>query len=127
MQQGCWAEVVKIFWIIFCHESISTTIKIKESALQWQFFVSIIYASPQSNKRHSLWECLSLIVDNMTRPWILSGHFNSILSMDEWKGGVSKRAWGCSHFQSFFSNNHLCDLGSMDWNSHSVRAICMRG
>eukprot|EP00252_Welwitschia_mirabilis_P025739 TRINITY_DN8178_c2_g3_i1.p1 TRINITY_DN8178_c2_g3~~TRINITY_DN8178_c2_g3_i1.p1 ORF type:complete len:128 (+),score=7.12 TRINITY_DN8178_c2_g3_i1:1021-1404(+) len=51
------------------------------------FFATVMYACNTVNQRISLWEDLSKIALTIKDPWIISGDFNYILSMEEKQQG----------------------------------------
>lgn len=75
-----------------------------------QSWVTVVYASPNSTGRHALWYHLNSIAESMHDPWIVGGDFNSILYIEEKRGGSSLSTSICPNFNSWFHANHIVDL-----------------
>ncbi|KAL1569139.1 hypothetical protein AAHA92_00651 [Salvia divinorum] len=57
--------------------------------------VTFVYDSPQPNRRHILWEYLSILAEQTRFPWILAGDFNAMLNSDEKLGSSSNGPGFC--------------------------------
>lgn len=81
--------------------------------------------SPQGANRKCLWEWLSRLSGGCSRPWLLAGDFNAVLSSDEKSGGSSTRLGGVPYSVS------LClILGCRIWvllaqNSHGTEGLSL--
>ncbi|KAK8640354.1 hypothetical protein V6N13_008110 [Hibiscus sabdariffa] len=51
--------------------------------------VTLVYASPSSSRRKSLWPHLHNLATSISHPWLLMGDFNSTLDTSERKGRAS--------------------------------------
>lgn len=69
-----------------------------------------VYASPNEQRRHSLWETLSLLADGIDEPWLLAGDFNEIKSPMEQKGGGRVSEVRCRKFNDWIQSCSLIDL-----------------
>ncbi|TYI31158.1 hypothetical protein ES332_A05G433900v1 [Gossypium tomentosum] len=83
-------------------------------------FCSTIYASPQRNRRHMLWDYLNSMVESCDEPWLIAGDFDSILDMSKRRGDAATFRNGCAHFQEFLFNNGLRDLVVVNLVLHGV-------
>ncbi|KAK4258510.1 hypothetical protein QN277_004952 [Acacia crassicarpa] len=77
------------------------------------FNLTAVYGIPHSNLREQLWNSLLNFSASITRPWVVYGDFNDILSSQERIGGVR-----CNHRRINWFNNQvrgcgLSDLGSL--------------
>ncbi|XP_038715030.1 uncharacterized protein LOC120008723 [Tripterygium wilfordii] len=95
-------------------------------------FITAVYGSPSSLIRKQLWLELQRIARNTSYPWLIGGDFNAILHTEDIKGGSHRRR-GCKLFNSWVSNNHICELGfkgpRFTWSIGTVferldRALC---
>ncbi|KAI9117064.1 hypothetical protein K1719_012063 [Acacia pycnantha] len=69
-----------------------------------------IYASPNEQKRHNLWEMLYNISVEVEEPWLLAGDFNEIKSPMEQKGGGRINEVRCRNFNEWIQDCCLIDL-----------------
>lgn len=72
----------------------------------WPLFV--VYVSPIPSNKRSLWEHVDKVVNIFRCPWLITGDFNEIISINEKQGG-----------SNYFSNSRLralidrnCFMGS---------------
>ncbi|KAH9696901.1 reverse transcriptase domain-containing protein [Citrus sinensis] len=75
-----------------------------------QAWVTAVYASPNSSRRHELWQELNCIARSMHDPWLVGGDFNSILYAEEKRGGSQLGTGICPLFNSWFHANKMVDL-----------------
>ncbi|KAH9772083.1 reverse transcriptase domain-containing protein [Citrus sinensis] len=75
-----------------------------------QAWVTAVYASPKSSRRHELWHQLNYIASSMHDPWLVGGDFNSILYAEEKRGGSQLGTGICPIFNNWFYTNQMVDL-----------------
>jgi hypothetical protein len=78
----------------------------------WWFFTPV-YASPNENARHALWEELKRLSVSMNEPWLVAGDFNDISNIEEKKGGVVASMRKCNTFRERINMRSLIDIGAM--------------
>lgn len=93
-------------------QEIHYMIQVIFQAHKW--ILSVIYASPHSYNRTTLWKNVRCIFDNYKGPWLLAGDFNEIIHSSEKIGG-----WIINLNRSQFLLNcinycNLLDLGFKD-------------
>ncbi|KAI9085212.1 hypothetical protein K1719_032845 [Acacia pycnantha] len=71
---------------------------------------SAIYANPNENRRHELWEMLSSIGSEVNVPWLLAGDFNEIKTPLEQVGGGRVNEARCRRFNSWIQDCNLIDV-----------------
>lgn len=76
----------------------------------WMF--TIVYASPQDNRRRCLWESMKNIVGAMNKPWLVTGDFNDIVCASEKKGGGPVSIRKCNLFRDNIDDCSSTDLGA---------------
>lgn len=78
----------KVVQVEMCEKSFQYIhMKIKqEEGKDW--FFTLVYASPNENRRKALWEDLKKIFVRMDGAWMVVGKFDDIASISEKKGGV---------------------------------------
>ncbi|CAL8115937.1 unnamed protein product [Prunus armeniaca] len=74
-----------------------------------RWLLTVVYASPCSNVRTSLWKYFDGLAAVCNLPWLLIGDFNDIVCGDEKLGG--NLDVGGQHFIEWLDRNHLIDLG----------------
>ncbi|WJX13116.1 hypothetical protein P8452_03545 [Trifolium repens] len=75
------------------------------------FFFTTVYASPNEDTRHGMWNNLKGIADNMVQQWLLVGDFNDIMYPEEKKGGAPPNERRCRVFRDRADSCKLFDLG----------------
>ncbi|XP_061365839.1 uncharacterized protein LOC133309117 [Gastrolobium bilobum] len=75
------------------------------------FCSTVVYASPQEEKRRVLWEDLKHVGRSMNDPWMLSGDFNEISSVSEKRGGGPVDVNRCNRFNNVLDACGVMDLG----------------
>ncbi|KAH9699193.1 putative ribonuclease H protein [Citrus sinensis] len=75
-----------------------------------QAWVTAVYASPNSSRRHELCHELNCIARSKHDPWLVGGDFNSILYAEEKRGGSQLGTGICPLFNSWFHANKMVDL-----------------
>ncbi|CAN1126735.1 Putative ribonuclease H protein At1g65750, partial [Linum perenne] len=53
-----------------------------------KFMLTAIYGKPNIRERNLLWDAIKRLSANVVEPWILSGDFNALLSMEDKRGGA---------------------------------------
>uniref|UniRef100_A0A803Q3C3 Reverse transcriptase domain-containing protein n=1 Tax=Cannabis sativa TaxID=3483 RepID=A0A803Q3C3_CANSA len=85
-----------------------------------KFYVSLVYAFNDVNKRAELWEELEEVASKVDEPWLLMGDFNEILNANE---RIGKRAHNVpsQRFQDSMEKCRMVDLKSsgsfFTWNN----------
>ncbi|CAL2238143.1 unnamed protein product [Prunus armeniaca] len=92
---------------VVAHSSQTITALVTMDAKRWLLIV--VYASPCSNVRTSLWKYFDGLTTVCNLPWLLLGDFNDIVCGDEKLGG--NLDVGGQHFIEWLDRNHLIDLG----------------
>ncbi|XP_008231741.1 PREDICTED: uncharacterized protein LOC103330914 [Prunus mume] len=92
---------------VVAHSSQTITALVTMDAKRW--LLTVVYASPCSNVRTSLWKYFDGLAAVCNLPWLLLGDFNDIVCGDEKLGGNFDV--GGQHFIEWLDRNHLIDLG----------------
>lgn len=64
------------------------TIKVQDTILNKDFFVTLVYAKCDGVQRRALWEDIYQLHNSMSLPWIIGGDFNVVLNAEEKLGGL---------------------------------------
>ncbi|KAE8663476.1 hypothetical protein F3Y22_tig00112959pilonHSYRG00027 [Hibiscus syriacus] len=97
------------------------------------FFITFVYASPDSRKRSQVWEQVEALAPDSNTSWVLGGDFNAICSMKEMKGGSGRRHFVLSSASFYFDLEDW--LGSPTNNAYNeceestrivVLSVCKR-
>lgn len=62
-------------------QEIHSMIKDLSSNVSW--LLTIVYANPRFAERHLLWENLASVANLHDLPWVITGDFNEVLSVEE--------------------------------------------
>jgi hypothetical protein len=87
-------------------------LRVKYPYGSWWCFTAV-YASPNVDRRKSLWYDLTEIANNIKEPWMLAGDFNDISSIEEKRGGVRASERRCKNFREQINACKLIDMGSV--------------
>ena len=71
------------------------------------FVLTVVYASPQFNKRKYMWQYLEDFVATTNRPLVLLGDFNDMLSEDKKLGGLLINPTRIRAFRNCLDNSGL--------------------
>lgn len=87
------------------------------------WLLTAVYASPCNTMRSTLWDHLVSISTMHNQPWIISGDFNEILSMNEKKcGSLNGRIGG---FKRWFNYSAMIDMrfqgSACTWTNNKVK------
>ncbi|XP_028752958.1 uncharacterized protein LOC114712575 [Neltuma alba] len=74
--------------------------------------LTAIYASPREQERKELWECLRILANRNTGPWLLLGDFNDIRDEKEQRRGGKIDERKCRRFSENIEKCRLIDLGA---------------
>ncbi|XP_058762472.1 uncharacterized protein LOC131635855 [Vicia villosa] len=74
----------------------------------WLF--TVVYASPQENKRKVLWEEIKTLAENVNSPWMLAGDFNDMAFSSEKKGGAISSTRKCKVFRDNINDCRLLQV-----------------
>ncbi|CAL9001792.1 unnamed protein product [Prunus brigantina] len=85
---------------VVAHSSQTITALVIMDAKRW--LLTVVYASPCSNVKTSLWKYFDGLAAVCNLPWLLLGDFNDIVCGEEKLGG---------NFIEWIDRNHLIDLG----------------
>ncbi|KAI9112878.1 hypothetical protein K1719_016195 [Acacia pycnantha] len=77
------------------------------------FFVTALYAIPDTTHKQILWSSLNCFASSMVLPWVVVGDFNDIASLSERTGGLGGFEARCSLFSDRIQACNLVDLGSV--------------
>ncbi|CAI9114900.1 OLC1v1015718C1 [Oldenlandia corymbosa var. corymbosa] len=92
--------------IFKCHKQfLHTALKCGEE----RFFMTFVYASPNVQRRRSLWHELESLAASVHGPWLLGGDFNSLLRSSEKQGGSQRVQCVNVGFAEWFFNNNMCE------------------
>ncbi|KAJ1404644.1 Reverse transcriptase zinc-binding domain [Sesbania bispinosa] len=87
--------------------------------------LTIVYASPNEQIRHELWEELSSFVDGLSIPWCVMGDFNSILYDFEKVGGAGPNRRAMKDFATCLESCNLMEINSkgpfLTWQRGTVK------
>ncbi|CAL8176297.1 unnamed protein product [Prunus armeniaca] len=97
---------------VVAHSSQTITALVTMYAKRW--LLTVVYASPCSNVRTSLWKYFDVLAAVCNLPWFLLGDFNDIVCGEEKLGG--NLDVGGQHFIEWIDKNHLIDLGFSGFN-----------
>ncbi|KAE8663459.1 hypothetical protein F3Y22_tig00112965pilonHSYRG00006 [Hibiscus syriacus] len=75
------------------------------------FFITFIYASPDSSKRSHLWNQVRPLEPENNMPWVLGGDLNVICNSLERQRGSGRRSGIFLKFCDFLFDSGLIDLG----------------
>jgi len=64
------------------------TIKVQDTILNKDFFVTLVYAKCDGVQRRALWEDIYQLHNSMGLLWIIGGDFNVVLNAEEKLGGL---------------------------------------
>ncbi|XP_057761101.1 uncharacterized protein LOC130981532 [Arachis stenosperma] len=88
----------------YLHVKIQT-----QSEKEW--FLTAVYASPQSQNRRELWPKILNIANQIMGDWLIAGDFNEIKDNSEKKGGATISNRDCNVFSGWINRWGLIDLG----------------
>ncbi|KAI9112268.1 hypothetical protein K1719_016791 [Acacia pycnantha] len=77
------------------------------------FFVTALYAIPDTRHKQILWSTLNGFASSMVLPWVVVGDFNDIASLSERTGGLGSSEARCSLFSDRIQSCNLMDLGAV--------------
>ncbi|XP_058725546.1 uncharacterized protein LOC131596825 [Vicia villosa] len=106
---ACRDETLKVTWCAQKEQWIHLNIQ-NANGVDWRF--TLVYASPNDQRRVRMWEELSHIANTEKFPWIVAGDFNDIANAMEKKGGSQASSRKCSLFRDNMDKCKLNDLGS---------------
>ena len=89
--------------------SIHALVKVPSPSLS--FLLTVVYASPNFNKRKIFWNYLQNLATAISLPLVLLGDFNDMLLDDEKLGGLPLNRTHVSAFRACMDNFGLMDLG----------------
>ncbi|KAI9080475.1 hypothetical protein K1719_037589 [Acacia pycnantha] len=69
-----------------------------------------VYANPNEQRRHRVWDRLFNLSLEISEPWLLAGDYNDIKTPLEQKGGGRVNEARCNHFNSWLQSCRLIDL-----------------
>ncbi|KAI9120800.1 hypothetical protein K1719_007833 [Acacia pycnantha] len=75
-----------------------------------EFLFSAVYANPNEQRRHDLWESLSSIGSEVTTPWLMARDFNEIKTPLEQTGGGRVNETRCRNFNAWIQDCNLIDV-----------------
>jgi hypothetical protein len=86
------------------------------------WMLSCIYGSPYASNKLHLWENITKIGTNYTRPWLCIGDFNMILNQIEKMDGLPNACSSQDFFRTFLNLFGMVDLGffgnPFTWSNH---------
>jgi len=97
--------------IIQPHEQFITVEIKRRRQAKWLF--TVVYAYPHVQERENLWDELQQFATNCTKPWLIGGHFNETISLEERNHGSPDMIRRCTKFKHWIENNGLIDLSFM--------------
>lgn len=83
------------------------TVQLEDSNLNFTFVITLVYAKCNADERLRLWEDIYQVAAGMSRPWLLGGDFNVVLSPEEKIGGLPVLEADHEDFDTCISS---CDL-----------------
>ena len=103
-------------------QAIHCTITCKVTSIT--FHVSFIYAFHTIVSRRPLWENIQEVSSNCTKPWVVIGDFNSVLSPDEKSNGTDVTPYEVKDFLECSLASGLSDIRSIGcfftWSNNTV-------
>ncbi|KAL4348355.1 hypothetical protein GQ457_17G006980 [Hibiscus cannabinus] len=104
-----WRNTVKIEVVAVSNQFVHALCSLHNDGIQ--FFVSFVYASPNSVERRGLWNQLLAIDPGSSKSWLVGGDLNVICNSSERAGGSLRRSGVCPRFTEFLFDSALVDMG----------------
>ncbi|KAL4324688.1 hypothetical protein GQ457_11G022210 [Hibiscus cannabinus] len=104
-----WKNIVNIDVVVVDNQFIHGSCFVIAS--QQRFFITFIYAIPDSSRKSALWGRLRALDPGLAHPWILGGDFNVICSSAKRHDGSVRRSRVCPRFCDFLFQSGLLDIG----------------
>lgn len=92
-------------------ESFFIEVLIDDMAHHYKWRLVVVYASTNDRKRAQQLGVLSERISNYSKPCLLMGDFNDLLSDSEKDGGNKRKAASMRTFRNFVTTTCLLDLG----------------
>ncbi|XP_059295529.1 uncharacterized protein LOC132048860 [Lycium ferocissimum] len=117
--QNAMVNVSKKIWLFWTEEwqaqvivdSVQhVTLKLSHINLQYEAYVTAVYAKCSGAERQELWDSIGQVALNVHVPWIVGGDFNVILKPEEKLGGLPVHHSETAEFAHFVNNCGLLEL-----------------
>ena len=89
-----------------------------DALVTWQdkeFHLSCIYGEPVQSARGELWERLTRVGSQRSKPWMLTGDFNELVDPAEKLGGPMRRDASCVEFRQMLNACGLWEVKHMGY------------
>ncbi|XP_042974710.1 uncharacterized protein LOC122306347 [Carya illinoinensis] len=104
-----WKKEYAVELVNYSQHHIHMLVTEEEDQQQW--FCTGFYGHPETSKRSSTWNLLSMIRPSFNQAWCVMGDFNEILASNEKWGGRQRPKKQMEEFRHAVHCNNLHDLG----------------